>query len=197
MEQTERRHGNWKWKQTGNCSQKAAEAAGCEIKRKSYRAQSERDFRIRMQCQFEFRRTKWAQVRSENFNRERQRENVQMSKCKLQVQYFSVLFPFLLWLWLCASSPHVHLCFYATLCQHRTELWNSQQRRVVDTAPLHFVGTLLHHLHQCHPLLDPLLWHSLDPMVRSFFFMKGDYVYVGWGGQKITAIPKWNRRNWI
>lgn len=33
MEQTERRHGNWKWKQTGNrnCSQKAAEAAGCKI----------------------------------------------------------------------------------------------------------------------------------------------------------------------
>lgn len=78
MEQTERRHGNWKWKQTGNCSQKAAEAAGCEIKRKSYSTQSERDFRIRMQCQFEIRRTKWAQVRSENFDRERER----MCKCR-------------------------------------------------------------------------------------------------------------------
>lgn len=120
----------------------------------------------------------------------RERENVQMSKCKLQVQYFSVLFPFLLWLWLCASSPHVHLCFYATLCQHRTELWNSQQRRVVDTAPLHFVGTLLHHLHQCHPLLDPLLWHSLDPMVRSFFFHEGALCVCGLGWPENYSYSK-------
>lgn len=102
MEQTERRHGNWKWKQTGNsnCSQKAAEAAGCKItahddsieqrekdrkrppvKRKSYSAQSERfsKFGCNVSSKLDApKERKCAQRISRERERERECANVEM-----------------------------------------------------------------------------------------------------------------------